>query len=351
MGNSKGIVIILEIGTISSLIIKGDEIMKWTKVKIKNKDTYYIISEKGDVINTKTGNKLKPYLSDGYLRIRLNVGDDQFSPNLARILLNSFNNKDYNPTEYILYFKDNDITNISLENVEYLTYNEFIKKNIINVFNKQGDYYILSNNNKYKDELWSQIFINNHISKYFVSNHGRILNIITNMYLKPTIPNSKAVYPYLTLRDKGKSYRFDIHRLVAIYFVKNDNPTINDIVHHKDENKHNFYYKNLEWTTSSGNSLYSVITGTCTRGEEAKSAKINEDTAKKICIMLSEGYRICEIQNTLKVSRNIIRHIKDGNTWKHISKDYDIGNYKNIKLSINDINVVLSLFENSKTYK
>lgn len=67
--------------------------------------------------------------------------------------------------------------------------------------------------------------------------------------------------------------------------------------------------------------------------------------------MLSEGYRVCEIKNKLNLSRDIVRHIKDGNTWTHISSEYDFSKYNNGILTINDIEVIINLINQNKTYK
>jgi hypothetical protein len=46
------------------------------------------------------------------------------------------------------------------------------------------------------------------------------------------------------------------HRLVAEYFL--DNPNNLPVVHHKDENKLNNHYTNLEWVTEKENSQKSL---------------------------------------------------------------------------------------------
>ena len=324
--------------------------MKWTKLIINGFKTSYIISENGDIINTKTTHYITKYLADGYIRATLKSEKTTSSRNVAKVMLESFYNKTQNDNE-ILYFIDGDITNLSLNNFKYITIDEYITLSIEKLFNKIDENLYQLIHNEYEDELWSKIIIDKSFSKYMVSNYGRIINSITGEFLHPTIPESDEIYAYITLRQNGKGHRFDIHNLVGVYFIPNPKPNIYNVVHHKNNDKHDFHYKNLEWTDSSGNSKHAVNDGIIAKGEDAKSAKITEETAREICIMLSEGYRVCEIVNKLNVSRNIVRHIKDGNTWTHISSDYDINNYNNGLLTINDINTILDLINKNKTYK
>jgi hypothetical protein len=68
--------------------------MKWTKLVIEGKTTNYIISNTGEIINTKTGHSISKYLSDGYIRATLKSHRNYHSWNVARIMLASFYNDD-----------------------------------------------------------------------------------------------------------------------------------------------------------------------------------------------------------------------------------------------------------------
>ena len=52
-----------------------------------------------------------------------------------------------------------------------------------------------------------------------------------------------------------------IHRLVALTFVKNDNPFIYNVVNHKDGNKLNNHFINLEWISQKENILHAQKKG------------------------------------------------------------------------------------------
>ena len=52
-----------------------------------------------------------------------------------------------------------------------------------------------------------------------------------------------------------------VHRLVALYFVENPKPLEYDIVNHKDGNKLNNHYTNLEWRNISINTQHAYDNG------------------------------------------------------------------------------------------
>lgn len=62
---------------------------------------------------------------------------------------------------------------------------------------------------------------------------------------------NKRGYYYCNISTKGLVTKVKIHRLVASYFVAN--PNNKDTVNHKDGNKLNNHYSNLEWLTRKEN--------------------------------------------------------------------------------------------------
>lgn len=98
------------------------------------------------------------------------------------------------------------------------------------------------------DEIWKDI--EGYEGLYQVSNLGNVKSV-KNGLLKPG--NSRG-YRRVTIYDNGKPHSFTIHRLVAKAFIPN--PENLPCVNHKDENKHNNCYTNLEWCTVSYNNAY-----------------------------------------------------------------------------------------------
>ena len=98
-------------------------------------------------------------------------------------------------------------------------------------------------------------------SDYLIYNDGRVYSKKVNRFLTGKIDNMGYLTyalalpnPLTSKRDSRKSKMVYAHRLVAEYFL--DNPNNYPYVHHKDENKLNNNYENLEWVTPKMNSFY-----------------------------------------------------------------------------------------------
>ena len=95
-------------------------------------------------------------------------------------------------------------------------------------------------------------------SDYDISNYGNVKSLKNKneIILKPN--NCGPYYNVLLYTKKSKKqYRKSIHILVAELFVKSKTEKLN-VVNHLDENKHNNYYKNLEWSSIGLNTEYSL---------------------------------------------------------------------------------------------
>lgn len=100
---------------------------------------------------------------------------------------------------------------------------------------------------------------------YAVSNYGKIQRLAAGnqtyigKVLKPII-NKKTGYPYVKLCNRGKTTKVQLHILVANLFLDPPaNPAF--IVNHKDGNKENPAYTNLEWISRSDNAKHAIKTG------------------------------------------------------------------------------------------
>lgn len=69
-----------------------------------------------------------------------------------------------------------------------------------------------------------------------------------------TISIRKNGYCVVKLSNNGISKECKVHRLVAIAFI--DNPNNLPYINHKDENKTNNHFSNLEWCDSLYNNTY-----------------------------------------------------------------------------------------------
>lgn len=105
---------------------------------------------------------------------------------------------------------------------------------------------------------------------YEASTHGKIKSIKYDKYMKY---NESLKYLTIMLYDSitGKGIRIYIHRLVAHVFA-NGRTEEKNVVNHKDEDKKNNHYKNLEWTTSRDNTVHSI--GRKVRQIDKKTGKV-----------------------------------------------------------------------------
>ena len=70
-------------------------------------------------------------------------------------------------------------------------------------------------------------------------------------------------YPCVKIYDPElkRKQNFVLHRLVAMAWISNNDYFYRPIVNHKDGNKQNFHYRNLEWVSYYENSLHAVNVG------------------------------------------------------------------------------------------
>ena len=99
-------------------------------------------------------------------------------------------------------------------------------------------------------EIYKPVNYEQYGAYYEISNYGNIRRISDNRELLQWDNNG-----YMTVRfsKPGPVYQATVSRMVAFTFVPNPDPEINIRANHIDEDKHNNYYKNLEWTTQKVN--------------------------------------------------------------------------------------------------
>lgn len=105
-------------------------------------------------------------------------------------------------------------------------------------------------------EVWKKI---EGFESYEVSNYGNVKSLKNNKVRFLKQENNKGnqigFYKRVSLCEKNIVTRFQVHRLVAIYFIENNDN--NKCVNHIDGNPSNNHYKNLEWCTYSENEKHS----------------------------------------------------------------------------------------------
>jgi hypothetical protein len=107
------------------------------------------------------------------------------------------------------------------------------------------------------------------LGKYILHDNGKIVNKKNGKVLKPSkMPKGYLTYQ-LNLSDKTRTYV--IHRLVYRYFIGEISDTLE--VNHKDGNKENNHYTNLELVTHKENMQHAVRIGLIKSGAKAKNSK------------------------------------------------------------------------------
>jgi len=171
-------------------------------------------------------------------------------------------------------------------------------------------------------EVWKDII--GFENFYSVSSIGRVkslsrevFHIKGNLNLKEKILKqglSSNGYLSVSFTMCSKQKTFNIHRLVAKIFIKNE--LNKKDVNHIDGNKFNNNVSNLEWSTRSENLIHAYLIGLKERGEKHPNAKLTEKQVLQIRSI--KGISHEKIAVNYNVSRKCISKILNRETWKHI---------------------------------
>lgn len=144
---------------------------------------------------------------------------------------------------------------------------------------------------KYDEEIRPMKDFNN----YYISEYGNIYSYYrsTSKLIKPYV-GTDGYYQVRIPDGYGTDTHIKIHKWVAKTFLSNPNQY--NVVHHKDENKLNNHYSNLEWTTLTQNTIYSMGKKCCmldknnhilsihdTISDLSRFYRVDSSTASKQC--------------------------------------------------------------------
>ena len=120
-------------------------------------------------------------------------------------------------------------------------------------------------------------------SEYLITEYGKVWSKKVNRFLKPSNPNH-----YLTVSLGKEEKKLRVHRLVATVWLPN--PDNLPVVHHKDSDRLNNHYSNLEWCTYSHN-----------------NRRLSDEDVAEIKRMYATGlYSQYEIANRFRVDQSTI---------------------------------------------
>jgi hypothetical protein len=177
-------------------------------------------------------------------------------------------------------------------------------------------------------EEWRSIKETN--GMYDISNFGRVrsranltrdergvYNGVDNLG-DPTIIKCSihGMYYAIDSNRGGKRKILLVHRMVGKYFVFN--PENKPFINHKDGDKLNNHYSNLEWCTHKENMQHAFNTGLAHRGEKCTYAKLKRKDVIKIRELNKNGVGYNELFDMFGTTVDNIRHICKYRSWKHI---------------------------------
>lgn len=149
---------------------------------------------------------------------------------------------------------------------------------------------------------------------YSINEYGVIYSHYRNKLMSP-VEDSDG-YLIVCLHKNKKQMNRKIHRLVASTFIEQSNKQIN----HKDGNKKNNFYKNLEYCNHTDNQRHAWKTGLkkAKRGKLSHYAKLDEKEVKEIKKLLNLGLSQTRIAKNYGVTQPTISRIKYNKSWKDI---------------------------------
>jgi hypothetical protein len=154
-------------------------------------------------------------------------------------------------------------------------------------------------------EVWKKV---KGYEDYLISNFGNVKSIKFGKE-KLLKDRPKKGYKQIVLysEDKIPKY-FLIHRLVALHFIENKNN--HKIINHKDCNKSNNYFYNLEWCSNKENTNHALKNNLIPKGENHKLFKIKDIEIKEIRFLYKNKiYNQCELAKIYNTAQNYISKI------------------------------------------
>ena len=120
---------------------------------------------------------------------------------------------------------------------------------------------------------------------YDVYEDGKIFSHYRDRFLKPDL--TKLGYLQVSLTIDKKLVRYKVHRLVALLFLEENienKPTVN----HKDGDKLNNHYSNLEWATFKENNQHAIDNNLRNVAESNRKRWEDDDFRKRVSNKISK---------------------------------------------------------------
>lgn len=151
---------------------------------------------------------------------------------------------------------------------------------------------------------------------FSITEHGEVKNLLTNHIYKNSIHNSGYRMVYLPMGQRGKVKAIRIHKAVAETYIPNPNHFL--FVHHKDGNKANPDYLNLEWVDAQKNTKYH-LDELKKHTEYYNNRKLSIDDIEQIKMYVSSKIPYKKIASMFNVSKTTISNLLNGKYYKEVN--------------------------------
>lgn len=128
---------------------------------------------------------------------------------------------------------------------------------------------------------------------------------------------SSSGYAQVNLYVSGMCTHFSVHQLVALVFIGvcPEGYTVN----HKDGNKLNNHWTNLEYVSYSSNTLHALNNGICfNRGETHYNSVLTEKSVRDIRRRVANGESWMSVANSYGVCKSTVGCVVRGKSWSHV---------------------------------
>lgn len=205
--------------------------------------TNYLISDTGEIKNTKTNKILKGTIRNGYQMVKLTIEGNKKDYLVHRLVAITFLDNPLNLPQ--VNHKDKNKLNNTISNLEWIS----IKDNMIH---RSENIKINRTINKRQEIILNEHWRQYKNSNYWISDLGECYNVKTKKIL---LPIKVGQYYKYCLSINGEKTSHLIHKLV--YSLFNEDYDEQKQINHIDGNKNNNSLKNLELVTSSENMIHS----------------------------------------------------------------------------------------------
>lgn len=164
-------------------------------------------------------------------------------------------------------------------------------------------------------EVWRPVPIAAYAGRYEVSSRGRVRSLLTGKVLRPGKMSNGYYSVNLTYGGPPRKQRSEsVHRLVCMAF-HGPPPFQKAQVNHKDLNKLNNHFENLEWCDQPHNMKHAYDNGACTVPIQRKL------TPEQVAEIRATEFRYGvqrELARKFGVHETVISQIKLGKTYRTV---------------------------------